>query len=170
MVTRRGTLLEKNIEKIFNLAGFNTQRGVFISGYEVDVFAKLKKHTVAIQCKQYESASLNIRDLIHEWDSKNKFIRADRVVIMVFGQEVKKEHRDLAKRLGIVIWDEKNMEYVEDKVINERDNAQEELLKIIDMKLDVEIKSKKRSVGWIIFWVLLILFGVMFVLGVVSSP
>jgi len=113
MVTRRGTLLEKNVDKIFRLADFNTKRNVFINGYEVDVFAELEGVKIIIQCKQYESAKLSVRDALHQWDSKNKFILADKCILVIYGQDVNSGDRDIAKKLDIILWDEKDLDRIE---------------------------------------------------------
>lgn len=153
MVTRRGTLLEKNVEKIFKLFGFVTKRNVYINGYEVDVYAQGYGLDIAIQCKQYESASLNVRDLLHEWDSKNKFIAADRIVVSIYGQEVIPENRIVADRLGIILWDEKDLDRVE--LLSKEDFMKE--IHLSPKPLNVKIIKQKKN-PLIFLWISVFIF------------
>ena len=72
MGIRQGTLLEENTLKIFELAGFQVKHQHRINGYEVDNYIKKEGFTIACECKQYVKSSLNIRNLIHLWNSKSK--------------------------------------------------------------------------------------------------
>lgn len=115
MVTRKGWLLEKNIEQILKLSGFNPKRNVIYKGYEIDVYLKYKNVNICIECKQYEKSGLTVRNLIHQWDSKNK---------------------ELAKKYGIIIWDENKItKFLEDS-IEKKDKMQKVILQ--EMKINPE--------------------------------
>ena len=77
MTSRSGSLLEKNVAKILALSGFKPKMNQIINGYEIDVFFEYCGQKIAIECKQYERSTLAVRNLIHQWDSKNKEINFD---------------------------------------------------------------------------------------------
>jgi len=62
MGQRSGTLLERNVSRLFRLVGFNPQNNVFIEGYEIDVFVQVESYNIVIECKQYERSSLSVRN------------------------------------------------------------------------------------------------------------
>ena len=74
MASRKGSLLEKNLEQLFKLTGFNPELNKFYKGYEIDVFLRIENKYVGIECKQYENSNLSVRNIIHQWDSKNCFL------------------------------------------------------------------------------------------------
>src|SRR3989344_5766295 len=128
MGARKGVLFEKNLERIFKLAGFRTQRNIKINGYEIDVTAEFEDLLIAVQCKQYETSYINVKDLVHQWDSKNKKIDADRVIIAIFGQELTKEERGLAKNFNMIIWDERDVDRYDDLVTDKGRTSREHIL------------------------------------------
>lgn len=141
MGTRQGTLLERNIAKIFKLAGFEVKQPTMIRGYEVDVYAVKGVFDVCIQCKQYEKSHLNIRDLVHQWDSKNtREIKVSKVVIALFGVNISQKEHLHAKKYGITLWDEKNIADYLDLLIDNKNKGSEVLLK--DLKEGTIIKAK----------------------------
>lgn len=103
---QKGDSLESAIEYIFNIAGFNTERNVFIAKYEVDVKATIGDRTVIIECKNYQNSSLSIRNLIHQWHSKNEIIKAHKIVIAVAGVNIQDSDLKLAKELDIEVWNQ----------------------------------------------------------------
>ena len=78
MASRSGSLLEKSTVKLLNLSGFKPELNKIINGYEIDVFLQYKNLKIAFECKQYERSTLAIRNLIHQWDSKNKELHFDK--------------------------------------------------------------------------------------------
>src|SRR3989344_1727907 len=128
MGSRQGSLLEKNVERIFKLGGFKTNRNAFVKDYEIDVLIKYGSQTIIVQCKQYEKSYINVKDVIHQWASKNKEIKADAVVIAIFGQEATREEKALANKLGIVLWDEGDVDKLDDLVAENGIKARETLL------------------------------------------
>ena len=152
MVTRRGTLLEKNVEKIFKIMGFETKRNYFINGYEIDVYATLGHFSVAVQCKQYEQSTLNIRDVIHQWDSKNKKINADKIILMIYGQDIEERHVELGKELDITVLGEPELDLLENLIIKDDDFSKNKVLKILGInksfgKIAEEAEQSKSKVG-----------------------
>lgn len=135
--SRQGSLLEKNIQRIFNLAGFSTELNKRIHGYEVDVFAEVDGKRVVIECKQYEKGGLNIRNLIHQWSNKNKIIEADRVVIAIYGHEIPKNALSLAKDESIILWNNDGIDEVLDAVIEHKDNAKEYLFGVLCLEEEI---------------------------------
>jgi len=127
MNSRQGSLLEKDIKRIFDLAGFSTELNKRIEDYEIDVFAEADGNTVAVECKQYEKGELNIRNLIHQWASKNKIIEADKIVIAVYGHEIPQSALSLAEEESIILWDSDDIDEILDGIVEDRDNAKEYL-------------------------------------------
>lgn len=84
---------------------------------------------VVIECKQYERSSLSVRNLIHEWHSKNEVLEFDRVILAIVGQEVTEADRDLADQFGIVIWDGSKIDDLLDRAIENREAHLEILLR-----------------------------------------
>jgi Holliday junction resolvase-like predicted endonuclease len=103
---QKGDALEKGIEFIFKTAGFETKRNVLLAKYEIDVLAKIGDRTIIIECKNYQNSSLTIRNLIHQWSSKNKIINASKVIIAIAGIKPKPSDFKLADEFDIEIWDD----------------------------------------------------------------
>ena len=133
MGTRNGTLFERNIERIFKLAGFGTKRNVILQDYEVDVLAEYQDITIIVQCKQYEKSYIPVKDIIHQWESKNKKIGADKVIVAIFGQEATEKEKNLAKRFNVILWDGRDFEQYQDIVHEKGKEAKDYLLKGLDL-------------------------------------
>jgi hypothetical protein len=141
MTSRRGTLLEKNVEQLLKLSGFNPQVNKIYNGYEIDVFFTYKNLKIAFECKQYERSTLAIRNLIHQWDSKNKELNFDRIIIVLVGCDISSNDYQLAKKYGILIWDEQKLTNLLDRAIEEKIENKNTILKelgVIDEIKDVE--------------------------------
>ncbi|MBT3940910.1 hypothetical protein HOF46_02665 [Candidatus Woesearchaeota archaeon] len=112
MGTRQGTLLEKNILKIFKQAGFRVKHQERIKRYEIDVFAEDIENnlSIIIECKQYEKSPINVVNLIHQWCSKNSEINASFVIIALYGVKLSERDILLAKKFNITLWDEADIE------------------------------------------------------------
>ena len=106
-----GKLLEDNVASIFKKAEFKVIKNKYKCGYEIDVLAQKDGRNIICECKQYEIANLEIRNLIHQWDSKNKELQADKIVLVIYGQSITMEQFSLAKKYGIIIWDYNRIEY-----------------------------------------------------------
>jgi len=142
MGTRPGTLLERDIQKIFKLAGFTTHHQAKIKGYEIDVLAETDKGLrIIIECKQYENAQIEVRNLIHQWDSKNKEIQANKILLVIYGINITHSEKSLAHKLGITIWDKKDVEDYLDYVIEYKENAKQHILN----KLEIAGKNLKKT-------------------------
>jgi hypothetical protein len=102
----KGDILEKSIEFIFNSAGFETIRNTHIAKYEIDVLAKVGDRDIVLECKNYQNSSLVIRNLIHQWSSKNKIIKASKIILVIAGLKAKSTDHKLANDLDIEIWDD----------------------------------------------------------------
>lgn len=134
-----GMLLERDVKRLFSILGFKTITNVRIKGYEVDVLATSKDYKIIIECKQREkSESLDIRNLIHQWESKNNIIKADKVIIVIYGLKVGYSYKSLGKKLGISIWDTNDFEKYFDFALKNREKAINFLFK------DVKIKTKGK--------------------------
>lgn len=102
----KGDALEKSVEFIFQSAGFETDRNVKVAKYEVDVRVKVGDRTVIIECKNYQNSNLTIRNLIHQWNSKNELIKASKIIIVISGAKLKKSDEELAHKFNIELWDD----------------------------------------------------------------
>lgn len=100
----RGASLELAIEHIFSVAGFNTKKNKFIAHYEVDVLAEVGDRQIIIECKNYQNSTLTIRNLIHEWNSKNQIIRAHKIIIALAGLKISQEDYKIAAEFDIELW------------------------------------------------------------------
>lgn len=134
MGARRGHRLEKNVARMLELSGFEPQTNVVKEGYEIDVLLYHNGNSVAFECKQYESSSLNVRNLIHEWDSKNKELEFDKIVFVIIGVDFTEEHHELAERYGIELWGEDKWEKLFDKAIEEKDENKERIEQFLDIE------------------------------------
>lgn len=137
------------MEKIFKSAGFRTELHKKIKGYEIDVLAKFKTFSIAIECKQRESGSLTVRNLIHEWSGKNKIINCDMVLLAIHGVNVSISDKKLAKDVGIKIWDTDKIDKFLDTLTNEKENLQLKVLDELDIKTnEVEKLREEREKNW----------------------
>lgn len=148
MATRKGTLLESQVESIFSSAGFDTSTNEFHSDYEIDVYAEMGDIDVVAECKQYENSSLSVRNLIHEWNGKNESIEADVVILVIYGQEIKDKEKQLAEENSIQIWDENDIE----KLLNKDDEKIKEFifdnLPLREQKIGDAYRTKIRKLVW----------------------
>ena len=119
---RRGTLLEKNVAWLFSTLGFETKTNVRIKNHEVDVIVKSNGKSLAVECKQYEKSHLTVRNLIYEWAVKRQILGVDRVLLVLWGCNVKDQDRKIAEKLNISIWDEEDFEKIFNLAL-ERKNA-----------------------------------------------
>jgi len=100
----RGDSLELAVEHIFRVANFKTERNVFIAKYEIDVKATIGDRTIIIECKNYQNSNLTIRNLIHQWNSKNQLIKAHKIIIILAGLSIKETDYSLASEFDIELW------------------------------------------------------------------
>lgn len=106
---QKGDSLELAIKHIFNIAGFKTERNVFIANYEIDVKASIGDRTIIIECKNYQVGSLTIRNIIHQWNSKNEIIKAHKIIIVLAGLEIKSTDYQLANEFNIELWSQTDL-------------------------------------------------------------
>ncbi len=144
MASRKGTLLEKNVEQLLRLSGFNPQLNKIRNGYEIDIFLRYKNIKIAFECKQYERSTLAIRNLIHQWDSKNKELNFDKIVLILIGCDISSKNYQLAKKYGIIIWDEQKLTNLLDKSIEKKIDNRYTILKELGIKAD-EIKGEEKE-------------------------
>ncbi len=100
----RGDSLELAVEHIFSVAGFKTSRNVWIAKYEVDVVAEIGDRKVIVECKNYQNSTLTIRNLIHQWHSKNQIIKAHKIIIALAGLVIKDSDYALAAEFDVELW------------------------------------------------------------------
>lgn len=143
MASRKGTLLERDVERLLNIVGLKPEVNKVYHTYEIDVFLRYNNKIIAFECKQYEKSALTIRNLIHLWDSKNKELKLDKIVLVIFGIDVKPADYQLAKKYGIVLWDEKKLKRLLDEAIENKKLYKEKLFKEIGVSLD----KRKEIVG-----------------------
>lgn len=115
-------LLQKNLEQVLRAAGFMPQLNVYVKGYRIDVYLNVGNRRIAFDCMQHEESKLAVRNLIHQWESKNRELGFDKVVLVFVECNVSQRDYDLAKRYGIVVWDEKKMLKLLDAIIEKKKN------------------------------------------------
>ena len=145
MLSRKGSLLEKDVERLLKLAGFKPQLNKIYKGYEIDVFLSYTGTKIGFECKQYEKSSLSVRNLIHQWNSKNKEINLTKIVLVLMGCDISAKDRELARKYNITIWDEKKLNNLLDYAIEKKATAQDEIFKEIGVNLDKNIKTESRK-------------------------
>ncbi len=112
---RKGSFLERIIGRVFQKIGFNTKLNSREFGFEADVIARKMRFTVLIETKQYDSSYLNVGSLIHEWASKGKLSGVDRTLLVITGlKNIPEKYQQLAKSLGVYIWDEETVHRLND--------------------------------------------------------
>lgn len=144
MASRKGSLLEKDVERFFTLLGYRTKTNVRIKGYEIDVLAIHGKTNIIVECKQRDqSESLDLRNLIHQWASKNQIIQANKVMIITHGLDILYSHKALGKKLGVSVWSDKDFNNYLDTALKDKKKA----LRMLDeyLKLD-KISGKELDV------------------------
>jgi hypothetical protein len=104
-----GDSLELGVEHIFKIAGFNTKRNQFRAGYEIDVEAEIGNRKVLIECKNYQKSNLTIRNIIHQWNSKNQLIKAHKIIIVIAGLTIKDSDYELASEFDIELWSQDDL-------------------------------------------------------------
>jgi len=100
---RKGSFLESNVATLFRRAGFDVELNSRIKGYEIDVLVNKKPYKYIIECKQYETSPLSVRNILHQWDSKNKIICANRVIVVITGQRLTQRDYELAEELDMIL-------------------------------------------------------------------
>lgn len=89
-----GDVLEKNVEYLFKVAGFITQRNIRLANYQIDVLAKFGDRQIVIECKNYQNSNLTVRNIIHQWHSKNEIIKANKILLVIYGVSIKNNDRN----------------------------------------------------------------------------
>lgn len=152
MASRKGSLLETQVEDIFSTAGFDVKTNEYVAGYEIDVHAFLGDIQIVVECKQYEQSRLSVRNLIHQWVGKNDAIKADRIILVIYGQEISDEERDLASQQGLVVWDE---EMIADLIRMDEDDVREAVLDSIAVEERDLAKKHDRTIRKLVWQPLL---------------
>jgi len=109
LAKERGDSLELAIEHIFKVANFQTERNVYIAKYEIDVKATIGDRTIVIECKNYQDSNMTIRNLIHQWNSKNQLIGAHKIILVLAGLKIKETDLALATEFDMEIWDQEDI-------------------------------------------------------------
>lgn len=126
--------MERKIQRIFIALGMQAKTNQRLGGYEVDVLASNDQTQIIIECKQYESSYLNVKNLIHEWNGKQQEIGADKVVIATTGVEITEEMRGMAAERGMVLWNEEEISYFSDLMVESKDKLEEAVISNLDLQ------------------------------------
>jgi hypothetical protein len=148
MAARKGSLLEKQVADIFSSAGFDAETNEYVAGYETDVHAFLGDIEVVGECKQYENSRLSVKNLIHQWAGKNDAIDADKIILVIYGQDITDEEENLADQHDMVIWDE---EKIADLIGMEKEAIKKEVLDSISLEeedLGTKYEDEIRKLVW----------------------
>lgn len=137
------------VQRIFDLAGFKVSRNIRLAGFEVDVHARYKDLEIIAECKQYESSSLNLPNLIFTWVGKNKKIGASKVLLVIYGQKVSGEHYRLAREENISIWTEDELNKFLDLSIEKGLDASLDILENLNLDVnEISERKREREVDW----------------------
>jgi len=127
-------LLERDVARIFSLIGLRPSLNVRLDGHEIDILVAYDGMKIAVECKQYESGRLGVRDLIYEWATKKRELGLDKVLLVIVGCEVKPVNKMLTSKHGIAIWDENDFERFFTKAIEYREVAKDDVLRSIGIE------------------------------------
>jgi len=142
---RAGSLLENTLKRIFQSAGFKVRQNVKVKSYEIDVLAEHEGYTIAVECKERESGSLIVRNLILEWSGKSKIINVDKVLLAVYGVRIKPADRKLAEENNIAIWNERDIERFSDLAIKKGPASLADMLDNLDVRIEGISKGKMKN-------------------------
>lgn len=140
MARKSGSLLERNVSKILTNIGLKPELNKRVNGYEIDVFFTYQLKRIGIECKQRDKGSITVRNLIHEWHSKNSILKFDRIVIALYGVDPSASDRALAKKYGIYILDEDDVEKAMDESYHKK---MKYLDKFLHTYLDIDTERWK---------------------------
>jgi penicillin-binding protein-related factor A (putative recombinase) len=143
MASKKGTLLEKNVERLLRLSGLSPERNVIINTYEIDVFVIYKNKRIAFECKQYEKSGLTVRNLIHQWESKNRELELDKIVLVLVGCDISEKDYDLAKKYNITIWNEGTLDKLSEIAIEKKEDALKEVIEHTCLKIEEDTTRKE---------------------------
>jgi len=132
-IARKGSMLENLVENIFKSAGFEVKRNIFLKGFEIDVLVSFGDRTLLVECKQYEKSYLPVTNLILQWKAKNEIIKADGVILVIYGVDISENNLDLAIKYGIQIWSINELDYFLG-FINEKEKLCAALLEQLELK------------------------------------
>ena len=145
MIQKKGSLLEKNVEYILKNLGFNTETNVKRAGYEIDVLAEKNNFWLICECKQYENSHLTIRNLIHQWADKNLEIKANRILLVLYGVNVTETDRQLASSRKIVLWDENILQRCLNSIASDKKEAEQFLEAELGLNLTNSLTNDSES-------------------------
>ena len=97
------------------------RHGIFVDKFKKGDFE------IIIECKQYENSSLTIRNLIHQWSDKNSEIKADRIILVLYGMSLKETDINLATSRNIILWDEQTLQRYTSLTIKDKEEASKKL-------------------------------------------
>lgn len=143
MSSRKGSLLEEIVERIFKSSGFKTERNIRLNYYEVDVYAKLDDYDIVIECKEPGSSYVNVSNLIHQWVGKNREIKAKRVLLVVYGQDTSSKE-EFAEKNKIYIWNSKDVDELLELSIKNPEEAKTTILDKLEIKTAAVTTLRKR--------------------------
>lgn len=147
MASRKGTLLEKNVQQLLKLSGFNPELNKIYKGYEIDVFVNYGNLKIAFECKQYERSTLAIRNLIHQWESKNGILKFDKVVLVLVGCDISNRDYNLAKDYNLVIWNEPKLISLMDSAIQKKTENKGRVLNELGIKAgNISLETKPKII------------------------
>lgn len=138
-----GSYLEKDVSILFKRIGFDVSLNSKEFGFESDVIAKKSGFTILVQTKQYENSYINVEGLLHEWKSKGEHNKVDRILIVISGFNISEKNFDLAKKLGVYLWDEEILEEL--KEIETNKELYEKIGKLLKFKDIVERLEKEKE-------------------------
>ncbi len=145
MASRKGSLLESSVYQLLKLSGFRPELNKTVNGYEIDIFLSYRNLKIAFECKQYEKGSLAVRNLIHQWDSKNRELKFDKLVLVLIGTDISEAEYQLAKKYNIVIWDEAKFHSLSNRAIKKRIKNKNAILKELEISKSKGVLITKKS-------------------------
>ncbi len=148
---KQGKFLEDAVAILFEKAGFKVKSNTRKYGFEVDVLASKGDDEIIIECKQYNSY-LNVGSLLHEWESKGRRAKVNKIVMVLSGVNIKDKYYEIAKELGIYILDDGKVHYLNSLEKKELKDKLNDLIQF-DEKAYISKKRKKyiRFMSFLLF-------------------
>lgn len=97
--------MEEYVSQILNNLGIKNFQRYKYGGHEIDIYFELNKQKIGVECKQYEKVPLDVIGLLDKWHSRQSRIGLDKVIIVIWGKELREREHELASHYNITLID-----------------------------------------------------------------
>ncbi|MCK5283646.1 MAG: hypothetical protein KAK00_09660 [Nanoarchaeota archaeon] len=139
MVKMEFTAVQKDLERLFKIAGFLPIMNKRIKGHKADLFVKIKNKALFVKCIK---SGLPLKEAVSEWKEKNKIIQADRILLLLSGTKVSRKVTQAEARSGVLVWDEHILQELLDQAIEKWKQIKPKLIAALLLS-DKKVSKKK---------------------------